>query len=195
MLWNACFHMLPRTVSVVNVRDHSFKLWHQSWNFRWSRVSASMGWWVVRTRVWSTFTMDWDRSVLDSNRGESYDLIYLQEFLMVREQYQTAIDKLEHLALSSKEPLTNNSGDFYLVMQLTPSVSAEIKSTFSSDEIQSHQDQLHQLSSSGPSPSPCPPKLNKSTIKGKRRILTFDHPFGLKVSVCQGKAWHYRLQV
>lgn len=33
-----------------------------------------------------------------------------QEFLMVREQYQTAIDKLEHLALSSKEPLTNNSG-------------------------------------------------------------------------------------
>ena len=30
---------------------------------------------------------------------------------MVREQYQTAIDKLEHLALSSKEPLTNNSGD------------------------------------------------------------------------------------
>ena len=74
---------------------------------------------------------------------------------MVREQYQTAIDKLEHLALSSKEPLTNNSGDFYLVMQLTPSVSAEIKSTFSSDEIQSHQDQLHQLSSSDPSPNPC----------------------------------------
>ena len=79
---------------------------------------------------------------------------------MVREQYQTAIDKLEHLALSSKEPLTNNSGDFYLVMQLTPSVCAEIKSTFSSDEIQSHQDQLHQLSSSDPSPSSCPQKSN-----------------------------------
>ena len=31
---------------------------------------------------------------------------------MVREQYQTAIDKLEHLALSGKEPLTNNSGDW-----------------------------------------------------------------------------------
>ena len=49
----------------------------------------------------------------------------------MREQYQTAIDKLEHLALASKEPLTNNSGDggsllfcyFYSVMQLTPSVS------------------------------------------------------------------------
>ena len=32
------------------------------------------------------------------------------EFLMVREQYQTAIDKLEHLALASKEPLTNTAG-------------------------------------------------------------------------------------
>ena len=86
---------------------------------------------------------------------------------MVREQYQTAIDKLEHLALSSKEPLTNNSGDCYLLMQLTPSVSAEIKSTFSSDEIQSHQDQLHQLSSYGPSPSPCP--QSRKSSKKKRR--------------------------
>ena len=32
------------------------------------------------------------------------------EFLMVREQYQTAIDKLEHLALASKEALTNTAG-------------------------------------------------------------------------------------
>ena len=104
---------------------------------------------------------------------------------MVREQYQTAIDKLEHLALSSKEPLTNNSGDFYLVMQLTPTVAAEIKSTFSCDEIQSHQDQLHQLTSSGP--SSCTQKLNKSPPK-KGRIWTLDHPFGHKISVSQGRA-------
>ena len=32
------------------------------------------------------------------------------EFLTVREQYQTAIGKLEHLALASKEPLTNGGG-------------------------------------------------------------------------------------
>ena len=29
---------------------------------------------------------------------------------MVREQYQTAIDKLEQLALPSKDPLTNSAG-------------------------------------------------------------------------------------
>ena len=33
-----------------------------------------------------------------------------QEFIIVREQYQAAIDKLEHLALASKDPLTNASG-------------------------------------------------------------------------------------
>ena len=33
-----------------------------------------------------------------------------QEFTTVREQYQLAIDKLEHLALASKDPLTNSSG-------------------------------------------------------------------------------------
>ena len=32
------------------------------------------------------------------------------EFLLVREQYQTAIGKLEQLALASKEPLTNGGG-------------------------------------------------------------------------------------
>ena len=34
-----------------------------------------------------------------------------QEFLTVKEQYQAAIVKLEHLALSSKEPVTNSSGE------------------------------------------------------------------------------------
>ena len=43
---------------------------------------------------------------------KTFSDILWQEFLMVREQYQTAIDKLEHLALASKEPLTNNSGDW-----------------------------------------------------------------------------------
>ena len=33
-----------------------------------------------------------------------------QEFLTVKDQYQAAIIKLEHLALASKEPLTNSSG-------------------------------------------------------------------------------------
>ena len=34
----------------------------------------------------------------------------MQEFLTVREQYQAAIDKLEHLALATKDPLTNTAG-------------------------------------------------------------------------------------
>ena len=49
-----------------------------------------------------------------------------QEFMMVREQYQTAIDKLEHLALSSKEPLTNTSGDEILYSDLVLCQSASV---------------------------------------------------------------------
>ena len=45
---------------------------------------------------------------------------------MVREQYQTAIDKLEHLALSSKEPLTNTSGDEILYSDLVLCQSASV---------------------------------------------------------------------
>ena len=52
-----------------------------------------------------------------------------QEFMMVREQYQTAIDKLEHLALSSKEPLTNTSGDEILFRSSFVSVSISVTSS------------------------------------------------------------------
>ena len=39
------------------------------------------------------------------------------EFLKVKEQYQGAIHKLEELALSSKEPVTNSSGKLRLLLK------------------------------------------------------------------------------
>ena len=41
-----------------------------------------------------------------------------QEFTTVREQYQAAIDKLERLALSGKDPLTNSAGTILFTERL-----------------------------------------------------------------------------
>ena len=47
-----------------------------------------------------------------------------QEFLTVKEQYQAAIVKLEHLALSSKEPVTNSSGENRAIKKIWHHISA-----------------------------------------------------------------------